>query len=293
MSTPATTTAQASASGRVQQHRRYLMCKPSQFTVNYEINPWMHKDHATDTANAVAQWQALYDTYLALGHEVELIDPVDDMPDMVYTANGGFIIDGKALGVRFSVDQRRGEEQPFMDWFARSGFEVVKPVAVQEGEGDVLLAGDTILAGYGFRSSRDSHHEIADVFDREVVSLHLVDPRFYHLDTAISVLDPVEGPGGVERANIAYLPGAFDDRSRGILEERYPDAIVVGEADGDVFGLNAASDGLNVFISPRATGYDAQLRERGYHPVHVDLSELLKGGGGVKCCTLELRGGTR
>ncbi|MBG0717291.1 N-dimethylarginine dimethylaminohydrolase [Microbacterium sp. 2C] len=288
-SAPAAQAAPA-APARTAQHRRYLMCRPEHFTVSYRINPWMEPAKPTDTAKALAQWQALYDTYLALGHEVELIDPVPGLPDMVYTANGGFIIDGRALGVRFRVDERRGEERPFMDWFAAHGFDVVEPVSVQEGEGDFLLVGDTILAGMGFRSTGDSHAEIARVFDREVVSLRLVDPRFYHLDTAISVLDPVEGPGGVEKANIAYLPSAFDDHSRRILEERYPDAILVDDADGAVFGLNSASDGYNVFISPRATGFEAQLRERGYNPVLVDLSELLLGGGGIKCCTLELRG---
>ena len=288
-SAPAAQAAPA-APARIAQHRRYLMCRPEHFTVSYRINPWMEPAKPTDTAKALAQWQTLYDTYVALGHEVELIDPVPGLPDMVYTANGGFVIDGRALGVRFRVDERRGEERPFMDWFAAHGFEVIEPVEVQEGEGDFLLVGDTILAGTGFRSVGDSHREVADVFGREVVSLRLVDPRFYHLDTAISVLDPVAGPGGVDRANIAYLPSAFDEASRRILEERYPDAIRVSDADGAVFGLNSASDGYNVFISPRATGFETQLRERGYHPVLVDLSELLLGGGGIKCCTLELRG---
>lgn len=275
---------------RIAQHRRYLMCRPEHFTVSYRINPWMEPENPTDTAKAVAQWQTLYDTYVALGHEVELIAPVDGLPDMVYTANGGFLIDGTALGVRFRVDERRGEERPFMDWFAANGFEVIEPREVQEGEGDFLLVGDTILAGTGFRSVGDSHREVAEVFGREVVSLRLIDPRFYHLDTAISVLDPVEGPGGVEKANIAYLPAAFDEASRRVLAKRYPDAILVSDEDGAVFGLNSASDGYNVFISPRATGFEAQLRERGYNPVLVDLSELLLGGGGIKCCTLELRG---
>lgn len=278
------------APARIAQHRRYLMCRPEHFTVSYRINPWMEPAKPTDTAKALSQWQTLYDTYVALGHEVELIDPVPGLPDMVYTANGGFIVDGRALGVRFRVDERRGEERPFMDWFAAHGFDVVEPVSVQEGEGDFLLVGDTILAGTGFRSTGDSHAEVAGVFGREVVSLRLIDPRFYHLDTAISVLDPVEGPGGVEKANIAYLPSAFDEPSLAVLRERYPDAIEVSDADGAVFGLNSASDGYNVFISPRATGFEAQLRERGYHPVLVDLSELLLGGGGIKCCTLELRG---
>jgi len=149
-----------------------------------------------------------------------------------------------------------------------------------------------ILAGTGFRSTGDSHREIGEVFGREIISLTLTDPRFYHLDTALAVLDPVEGVanGGPERANIAYLPAAFDARSQAILAERYPDAVHVSDEDGAVFGLNSASDGYNVIISPRAKGFEKQLRDRGYNPILVDLSELLLGGGGIKCCTLELRG---
>jgi len=280
---------QAADGGRIQQVRRYLMCRPEHFTVSYTINPWMVPANPTDTALAVRQWQALYDTYVALGHEVHLIDPVEGLPDMVYTANGGFVIGNVAYGAKFRFQERVPEGPAFMDWFRANGFEVAEPVEVNEGEGDFLLVGDTILAGTGFRSTGDSHRELADVFGKEVVSLNLVDPRFYHLDTAISVLDPVEGSGGVEKANIAYLEQAFDERSQAILAERYPDAIRVADADGAVFGLNSASDGLNVIISPRATGFEAQLRERGYNPVLVDLSELLLGGGGIKCCTLELR----
>ncbi|MCT2084561.1 N-dimethylarginine dimethylaminohydrolase [Microbacterium enclense] len=278
---------------RVQQHRRYLMCRPEHFTVSYSINPWMEPSRPTDTNLALQQWQSLYDTYVALGHEIELIDPGEGLPDMVYTANGGFVIDGVAYGPKFRFRERADEAPAFIDWFAANGFEVAEPVEVNEGEGDFLLVGNTILAGTGFRSTGDSHREVGEVFAREVVSLTLIDPRFYHLDTAIAVLDPVEGPGGVENANIAYLPNAFDERSQAILRERYPDAIRVSDADGSVFGLNSASDGKNVIISPRAKGFEAQLRERGYTPVLVDLSELLLGGGGIKCCTLELRGGAR
>ncbi|MEV7694317.1 dimethylargininase [Microbacterium sp. NPDC089189] len=279
----------ATAPARIAQHRTYLMCRPEHFTVSYSINPWMEPARPTDTAKAVAQWQVLHDAYVALGHEVLLVDPVEGAPDMVYTANGGFVIDGVAYGPKFRFVERAVEEEPFMDWFAANGFRLARPIEVNEGEGDFLLVGDVILAGTGFRSTGDSHREVGELFGREVLSLTLVDPRFYHLDTAIAVLDPVQGPGGVDKANIAYLPGAFDDASRAVLEQRFPDAILVSDEDGDVFGLNSASDGYNVFISPRATGFEAQLRERGYNPVTVDLSELLLGGGGIKCCTLELR----
>lgn len=290
MSTPETATEPAPA--RTAQHRRYLMCRPEHFTVRYRINPWMEPARPTDTARAVAQWQELHDLYLRLGHEVELIEALPAYPDMVYTANGGFLIDGVAYGPRFRFPERQGEAPAFIEWFRSRGFTTIEPKEVNEGEGDFLLAGQAILAGTGFRSTGDSHREVGEVFGREVVSLTLVDPRFYHLDTALAVLDPVEGAehGGPARANIAYLPGAFDEASRTILAERFPDAIRVSDEDGAVFGLNSASDGYNVIISPRATGFEAQLRERGYNPIAVDLSELLLGGGGIKCCTLELRG---
>ncbi|OZD54419.1 N-dimethylarginine dimethylaminohydrolase [Rhodococcus sp. 06-1477-1B] len=291
--TPTAAPVEATPGERVQQHRRYLMCRPEHFTVSYSINPWMEPSRPTDTNLALQQWRTLYETYVSLGHEIELIDPLEGLPDMVYTANGGFVIDGVAYGPKFRFRERAAEAPAFINWFAANGFEVAEPVEVNEGEGDFLLVGNTILAGTGFRSTGDSHREVGEVFSREVVSLTLTDPRFYHLDTAISVLDPVEGPGGVEKANIAYLPTAFDEKSQAILRERYPDAIRVADSDGAVFGLNSASDGKNVIISPRAVGFEAQLRERGYTPVKVDLSELLLGGGGIKCCTLELRGGSR
>ncbi len=278
----------AEAADRTRHNRRYLMCRPEHFTVSYRINPWMEPARPTDTALALRQWQVLYDTYRALGHQVELIDPVPGLPDMVYTANGGFTLDGIAYGARFRFAERAPEAEHFDAWFATHGFEVVTPTQVNEGEGDFLLAGDVILAGTGFRSSGDSHQEVGEVFGREVVSLTLVQPHFYHLDTALTILDPVVGAG--QTAGIAYLPSAFDEASLGILAERFPDAIQVSAEDGAVFGLNSASDGHNVLVSPRATGFAAQLRERGYEPVAVDLHELLLGGGGIKCSTLELRG---
>jgi len=278
--------ATGSSSARVATTRSYLMCRPDYFTVSYRINPWMDPAVPTDTSLAVRQWQSLYDTYRRLGHQVTLIDQIEGLPDMVYTANGGFVIDNRVYGASFAYPERQPEGPAFMDWFRAQGFDVTEPQHVNEGEGDFLLVGNTVLAGTGFRTSTESHDEVERVFDREVITLTLVNPSFYHLDTAISVLDPVTG---TENANIAYLPSAFDAASLAILEARYPDAILVSEEDSTVLGLNSISDGYNVVISARAKGFEAQLRERGYNPIGVDLSELLLGGGGVKCCTLELR----
>lgn len=265
---------------RLARPRHYLMCRPEHFTVRYAINPWMHPEQPVDTELAVAQWEALRQAYVDLGHTVDLVDPHPDLPDMVYAANGGLVIDGKALAARFAFPERGPEGPAYAERLGALGLEVVDGAAVNEGEGDFLVAGDWLLAGTGFRTDRAAHAEAQELFGRPVVSLQLVDPRFYHLDTALAVLDD---------ETVAYWPGAFSPGSQEVLARLFPDAILATEADACVLGLNAVSDGHHVVLSDRAEELAAHLVAHGFTPVPVDLSELLKGGGGAKCCTLEVR----
>jgi N-dimethylarginine dimethylaminohydrolase len=267
------------AAERQARLRHYVMTPPRFFAVDYAINPWMDTTNPVDAAVAVSQWQRLQDVYLQLGHSVELVAPVPGLPDMVYAANGGLIIDGTALVARFKYPQRQQESAAYGAWLQSQGFDPVYAQYVNEGQGDLLPVGDVILAGHGFRTELRAHSEIAGVFNRRVISLELVDPRFYHLDTALTVLDDT---------TIAYYPPAFSYVSRAHLETLFPDAIVVDSADAYAFGLNAVSDGRNVVLPAAAVGFAEQLSDAGFQPIGVDMPELLKGGGSVKCCTLEV-----
>ena len=258
------------------------MCRPTYFAVDYVINPWMDPSAPVDTDRAIAQWTALADTYRRLGHTVELIEPIAGLPDMVFAANGATVIDGTVLGSQFRYPERAEEGPAYLNWFARSGFGTQEAKSVNEGEGDLLLTERFLLAGTGFRTDLDAHSQAQELFGRPVVTLKLVDPRFYHLDTALTVLG---GPAGV-----AYLPEAFSPGSQKVLRQLFPDAVIAREEDAAVLGLNAVSDGRRVVMPVQATGLMAQLAERGYEPVGIDLSELRKAGGGPKCCTLEVRG---
>ena len=160
------------------------------FAVAYAINPWMRPGVAVDVELAVAQWETLRHTYLDLGHRVDLIDPVPGLPDMVYAANGATVVDGVVYGARFRHAEREPEAAAHRAWFRAAGYaRVVDPEFVNEGEGDLLVAGEVILAGSGFRTDPRAHAEAARVLRRDVVPLELVDPLFYHLDTALAVLD--------------------------------------------------------------------------------------------------------
>ncbi|HUS61372.1 MAG TPA: hypothetical protein VMY34_04185, partial [Acidimicrobiales bacterium] len=200
--------------------RHYVMCTPSHFAVEYAINPWMDPNVPVDSERATAQWDVLRHAYLALGHRVDVIEPVAGQPDMVFAANGGLTVGGRTYGAKFRHSQREGEAQAFAEFLRSQGHEVIEPTHVNEGEGDFLTLSTMILAGTGFRTSLEAHVEAAEALDRPVVSLQLVDPRFYHLDTAIAVLD--DG-GGDAPADIAYYPGAFSPHSRRTLRDLFPD----------------------------------------------------------------------
>lgn len=263
---------------------RLLMCPPTDFTVRYEINPWMDASRPVDTALAMAQWEVLRASYVEAGHTVETVDPLPGMPDMVYAANGATVVGGVAYGARFFVAERREEGPAYLARLAELGLEPHPAEHVNEGEGDLLLAGDVLLAGTGWRTERAAHAEASRVLGLPVVTLELVDARFYHLDTALTVLRDENGT-----VDVAYFPGAFSAASQEALQRLFPDALRASEADAASFALNALSDGEHVWLGAGAPAWEERLRERGYTPAPVDVSEILRGGGSVKCCTLVLR----
>ncbi|WP_049579781.1 dimethylargininase [Streptomyces sp. SBT349] len=271
---------------RVRRPRRYLTCEPRFFDVRYSINPWMHEDAPVDTELARRQWATLIQTYRDHGHTVESVTPVPDLPDMVFAANAGLILGGRVFGSRYAAPQRQPESAVYALWFKDAGFDVHEPEAICEGEGDLVPVGPHLLAGTGFRTQAAAHQEAQEFFGVPTVTLRLVDPLFYHLDTALFALDDGQdgGPG-----NVVYHPDAFSPGSRAVLERLYPDAVLATREDALAFGLNSVSDGRHVFIASQAVALADRLADRGYIPVPVDLSELRKAGGGIKCCTQEVR----
>lgn len=284
LDTRATTTTPA-ATVREARPRHYVMCTPEHFDVTYAINPWMNTGTPVDVERARLQWEVLRNTYLSLGHQVDVVPPGPGLPDMVFAANGGLVVGGRAYGAMFRHPERAAEAGAYAEWLAAHDIPVSTPTHTNEGEGDFLALGHLILAGTGFRTSLAAHIEAADVLDRPVVSLELTDPRFYHLDVALAVLD--DGNGSTP-ADIVYYPGAFSPHSRRTLRDLFPDAAICSEADALAFGLNAVSDGLHVLLPAAATGLIDLLPGRGYRPVPVHLDEFVKAGGSVKCCTMEL-----
>lgn len=255
------------------------MCPPDHFAIEYSINPWMDVAAPIDAVRARHQWETLRQAYLSLGHEVLLIDPAPGLPDMVFTANGATIAAGSAMGVRFAHLQRRGEQEPFLRWLRAHGFpDATLPGEVNEGQGDLLPWAGGLLGGHPIRTTRAAHDEAARRLGVPVTSLELVDPQYYHLDTALMILGDT----------VAYLPRAFTAESAHLIRALFPDAITTSAHEAARLALNGVCDGRNVVMTDEAPLLARALAERGFEVIALPFDEFRRSGGGIKCATLLL-----
>jgi lysine-ketoglutarate reductase/saccharopine dehydrogenase-like protein (TIGR00300 family) len=186
---------------------------------------------------------------------------------------------------RFYHKERQGEEPYFKQWFEAQGytvFELPKDLPF-EGAGDALLdrEGRWLWAGYGFRSELDSHPLIAKWLDIEVLSLRLMDERFYHLDTCFCPL--ING-------YLLYYPPAFDAYSNRLIELRVPPdkRIAIDEEDAINFACNAVNIDHIIVLNKASDALKQRLQMVGFDIIETPLTEFLKAGGAAKCLTLRV-----
>ena len=258
-----------------------LMCPPEHFGIEYEINPWMHVAVSVDHDLARQQWETLHRTYAELGVDIELASPVAGLPDMVFTANAAVVWNGNAVLSNFHHDERHGEEPYWRSELERLGFRVNQiPHEVSfEGAGDALFVGDTLFCGFGFRTDRQAHDLVGPVLGVEVVSLELVDSRFYHLDTCFCPLNDT---------TVLFAPDALSPASATAVRERVPHVIEVPVDIAAGFACNAMPVGDRVISSLSLGRLDKPLAAAGLGVMALPMSEFMKSGGGVRCLSLPL-----
>ncbi len=263
----------------------FLMCSPEWFEVHYVINPWMAGNlNRSSRDTSFTQWKGLYSALREVA-DVKLMHPRQGSPDMTFVAHGAVVNFGVAALSSFAHAQRQPEEQHLRTWLEDAGFliwETPRETAF-EGEGDALFdpSGRMVWLAHGVRTCQYSHRHVADAWHANMTSLHLVDPRFYHLDTCFAPL------GG---GHLLYYPGAFDAASLRRIEDAYPPRmrIVVDEAEAAHFGCNVLNVGRHIFMHECGGTVARRLRSAGYCVTELALGEFLKGGGSAKSLALRL-----
>jgi ornithine aminotransferase len=274
---------------------RLMMSAPDYFEVAYRINPWMQPDRWRRSAPRLAAdaqraWRRLKAIYERLGAAVEVQPPAQGLPDLVFTANAGLVLDRKALLARFACAERRGEEALDRDFFEalrRRGLidEIVVPPPglYFEGAGDAQWDAHRrlIWVGHGQRTSAGIAPALSDLFAVPAEPLQLVDPRFYHLDTCFCLLS-----GG----EILHYPPAFSRQALARIRESVEPRLLLEASDEDAHRLavNAVCLGRDVVLCHASAALRAQLAERGYRVHVVALEAFNRSGGAAYCLTLRL-----
>ena len=262
---------------------KVLMCPPTYFSVDYEINPWMHRDKPVDKQLAQKQWSALADTYRDLGVEVETINPVPGLPDMVFTANAGLVSGKKAVLASFKYPERQPETVYFKEWFKENNFESIELEEGEyfEGQGEALWFGDTLIAGWGFRATIEAHKRLQETIAPNSLSVKLTDPRFYHLDTCFLPIN---------ETTAAYYAAAFDFSSKKELQTLIPNLIEVSAQEAEAFACNSVVIGKKILMPRGSIELPKKLGRLGFDILALETNEFKKSGGGIRCLTLTLEG---
>lgn len=263
---------------------KILMCKPDFYDIKYEINPWMKIEIQSDNEKAKQQWNALYKILKDdLKADVILVEPREEVPDMVFTANAAVMCGNKAVISRFKFPQRQPEEKYFAQWFGENGYEVITlpDNMAFEGAGDALYLDGVLYSGYIPRSDIAAHTYISETLNIPVVSLELTNKNFYHLDTCFCPL---------EDGYLIYYPDAFDSYANKVIEANVPEEkrIIVNKEESSYFTCNAVNVGKNVVTNLTTKRFSDLLAQKGFNHIQTDLSEFMKAGGAAKCLTLKV-----
>lgn len=270
--------------GRRKIIKRILMCEPKYFEVKYKINPWM-KIGSVDKRRAYKQWLELVRILRELEILVDVIEQRKGLPDMVFSADQGIVKGNEILLSNFKFPQRKKESEIYKKWFKEQKLKITElPEDVYfEGGGEGLWFRKKLFIGVGFRAKIRGGLGIGGVWkDTETIPLELINPYFYHLDTALFVLN---------KETVFYYPEAFSKKSQVALREIVPNLIPIEKKEAFNFAAN------NLVTDHVVVGQEGNRRARreieglGYRAIEVNVSEFMKAGGGIHCLTAVLEEG--
>ncbi|MGA8533664.1 MAG: arginine deiminase-related protein [Candidatus Tumulicola sp.] len=267
-----------------------LMCPPTYYTVRDVKNPFMRPDVGVDHRLAARQWSSLRAAFSRLGVTPLIVEPVEDLEDMVFAANQVFVGSGVEhsrfiVPSRMRYESRQREVPFFVDWFAERGFDVIdlgleaKAGEFLEGHGDLMWHPNArvVWAGHGFRSSAPGIERFARAMHPEgirVVPIQLADPTFYHLDTCFSPLNA--------EAALLY-PDALAGESLDTLRREWKRVHEVTRDDAMRFACNGVAVGRHYITSYLSPSLRNVMAAEGLEPLLLDTSEFEKAGGSVFC----------
>ncbi len=264
----------------------YVGVEPTQFRVDYVINPFMDPAVQPDPARALGQWHELVATLRHLGARVDVVPQRSDAPDMVFAMNLGLGLrrpsgDRHVVLSHMRYPQRRMETPTAEAWFADQGWSTSyvgrEGVGAFFEAGDAFAFGDALVVGYGPRTEELALKHLAGDLGVRVRGVRIDHPGMYHLDLAFCPLDS-------RRAMVC--PDALDAASAATLLDLVPEPLVLTEEEAlTTFCANSVVVGNTVVMPGCPDRVRSQLEAWGFEVVIVDVSEFHLAGGSIRCLT--------
>lgn len=254
------------------------------YRVAWSINPHMRVGAACPH-RARRQHERFVSTLRALGATVEEVPFVHGAYDSVFTKDSAVVVeraDGRIDAVlaqpRFA--ERRIEQEARALALVERGLSIVGVARAPLEGGDVVMLPGARAAflGHGFRSDPSAAQDLADHLGLDVTPLELRDPRLYHLDMALAVLD--DGTAIMCREALSKKSVA--------LVEAHPDisdVIALSLDEALRFGANLVQVGNAIVTAGQAELARRALARRGYRVRRVVLDEFHLAGGSAACLT--------
>jgi len=262
-----------------------------------ELNPYSHKAEQPNIDLAIKEHNTIKAALEQAGIEVISVPPPKNCQDGIYTANWGLCLKGTV--VQSSLPNLRQAEEPYAQkTFIALGYEVKHPPFKFSGQGDALPCGDYLFVGSNYRTDKRMHGFLADEFGYQVIGLETIpelnnngqevinsitgwpDSYFYDLDLALAIITP---------DLIAWCPEAFTPDSRQKIQKLPLHKITVSlEEAKKGFACNLVSTGETVIMSAHAPELKTAVESYGLNTITPQITELSKGGGYIRCCSLTL-----
>jgi len=267
---------------------RLLVCPPTHYSVNYDINPWMTRNVGYSAPDAQRQWDRLIETLTVAGNvQITSIEPSEYVPDLVFTSNAALICGNLAVLSSFRYPERRREQGHYRIGLTKAGFATTYLQQTYfEGAGDAIFdrVRPILYAGYGWRSERNATLQLQELVGCRVMPLLLVDERFFHLDLALCSLSS----GHVMVYMDAFSPHA-QTQIRRTIDPGY--LIELGIDDALSFACNSVEIDDAIVMHSCTRRLRERLNHAGYRVFQTELTEFHKAGGSAKCLTLKLDDG--
>jgi len=267
--------------------RKVLLCPPTYFSfqpINEITKAVLAHGEQADLAAFQREHAELVDAYRSAGVEVELIDPVQGLPYMVYARDFGACLAEGALIGSFREPVRQGEELHYEKKLRQLGVPIIGKITrgAFEGGDFWFLDAATIVHGVVARTDWEGLRNAADILEPLGYTVRGVQlaSKNLHLDMAFNIVAP-----GVAVCATEQMPEFF----LRLLAKRHFELIDV-PSEG-VFkhhcNIQCLGEGkVLTFADNKAV--NEKLRALGLEVIAPEIRQILKGGGGPHCMTFPL-----